>query len=274
MACLMKTDIRIAAVVMPSRIGETAQNLQKIEKWVVAAEEKHASMICFPEMSITGYHVQEPIQTVAETVPGPSTDFLVAVSRKTGVTILAGLAEKDASGRLYATHVVITPSGLAGAYRKTHLGPPEKDFFTAGDSAPVFDSNGICFGIQLCYDAHFPELAAAMALKGADVIFMPHASPRGTQEKKRHSWMRHLPARAYDNSLFVVACNPCGDNGKGLFFPGVAMVIGPSGAVIESFAGEEGHMLIADAKADVLKNIRSHRMTYFLPNRRPDIYGM
>ena len=55
-------------------------------------------------------------------------------------------------------------------------------------TVPLFDVHGITLGIQLCYDAHFPELSTRMALDGADVIFMPHASPRGTPSKKLDSW--------------------------------------------------------------------------------------
>ena len=270
----MKNDIRVAAVIMNSRVGETARNLQKMEQWIAAALENRTDIICFPEMSVTGYHVREPMGQIAETIPGPSTDYLEGIARKTGITILAGLAEKDDVGHLYASHVVISPTGIAGCYRKIHPGPAEKNFFTAGDRVPVFEAHGVMFSIQLCYDAHFPELATVMALKGADVIFMPHASPRNTPEEKLRSWLRHLLARAYDNSLFVVACNPCGENGIGLLFPGVAVAISPSGDILQSNMGDGEQMMVIDLKADLIEDVRSHRMKYFLPNRRPDIYRM
>lgn len=83
--------------------------------------------------------------------------------------------------------------------------------------------------------------------------------------------MRHLPARAYDNSLFIVACNQTGDNGKGLVFPGLAIVIDPSGEVIDcNVSGKEG-VMVTDLLSDRLKHVRNHRMRYFLPNRRSDL---
>ena len=125
---------------------------------------------------------------------------------------------------------------------------------------------------QLCYEAHFPEISTVMALKGAEIIFMPHASPRGTPSQKLDSWLRHLTARAFDNSVFVIACNQNGDNQRGLKFPGLALIIDPSGAVInKNISGEEG-IAIADLKADTLEAVRGHRMRYFLPNRRPEMY--
>jgi len=265
-------NIRIAAIVFKSILGKTAANLDRMSRWIKKASDKNAAIVCFPELSITGYHVGKEILSTAETIPGPSTDYLANLAKIHRISILAGLAEIDTAGHLYATHVIITPHGLKGCYRKTHLGPSEKERFTAGDLIPVFEDSGINFGIQLCYDAHFPELSTAMALKNADVIFIPHASPRTSPEEKINSWMRHLSARAYDNGVFIIACNQCGKNGKGLSFPGVGVVLSPAGEIIKSYTDMEEHMLVADLKANDLKKVRTHKMRYFLPNRRPEIY--
>ncbi len=264
-------DIRIAAVVLNSRPGETEKNLEKMTHWIHAAHKKKAALICFPELSITGYHPHSEIKDFAETVPGPSSDYLLALCRKKDITILAGIAEINRNHQVFASHLWITPDGISGIYRKLHLAPPEKGVFTAGDEVPMFTAEGLTFGVQLCYDAHFPELATKMALAGADAIFIPHASPGKTPKEKMASWMRHLPARGFDNGLFVIACNPCGENGRGLFFPGVALVIGPSGEVMASYAGKDESMIVADLKAEDLNRVRSHEMRYFLPHRRPDI---
>ena len=84
--------------------------------------------------------------------------------------------------------------------------------------------------------------------------------------------MRHLTARAYDNSVFIVACNQVGKNTNGLDFPGLAVAIGPSGNVLHRNTSSREDMMIADLKADVLNTVRSHKMRYFLPNRRSDLY--
>lgn len=265
-------NIRIAAVVAGAGVGKTANNLEQMRAWIKKASEHKASIVCFPELSITGYHVREDILKVAETVPGPSTAYIQELARKEKIIVLAGLAEKDSDDHIYATHLVIAPDGIIGAYRKVHLGPSEKELFISGDDIPVFDAGGIKFGIQLCYDAHFPDLSTAMALKGAELVFIPHASPRTTPDEKIKSWMRHLPARAYDNGLFIIACNQCGKNGKGLSFPGVAVALNPSGEIMLTYAGLDEHMIIVDLDKEDLKKVRSHKMRYFLPNRRPEIY--
>lgn len=264
-------DTRIAVVTMNSRVGDAAGNLKKVAGWVEKASTQHARLICFPELNLTGYHPGESIVSCAQPIPGSVSGFITDLSRKFNITILAGMAEIDNQNRLYASHIVVQPDGKMGIYRKTHLGPPERDLFTPGQSAPVFAGPGIRYGVQLCYDAHFPELSTGMAIAGADAIFIPHASPRGSPEQKLTSWMRHLPARASDNGLFVIACNPCGDNGAGLLFPGVTVVIGPSGNIMASHTVNSEHMLIANLTAEELNAVRGHPMRYFLPHRRPDL---
>lgn len=264
-------DIRIAVVTMNSRINDTAGNLEKVEGWVEKASAQQARLICFPELNLTGYHSGESILSCAQPIPGPASGFVAELSRKYNITILAGLAEIDDRQQLFATHLAVRPDGATGIYRKTHLGPPERDLFTPGHVAPLFSESGFRYGIQLCYDAHFPELSTRMALAGADAIFLPHASPRSAPEQKVDSWMRHLPARAFDNGLFIIACNLCGDNGCGLSFPGVAVVLGPSGNIITSYAGTDEQMLVTDLTAADLDAVRGHSMRYFLPHRRSDL---
>jgi len=265
-------DIRIAAVIFRSVAGDVRRNLDAMQLWIKASREAGAAVVCFPEMNITGYSNLKEIIGSAEPVPGPISRDLSNLSKNHEIAILAGILERDATGRIFPSHLVIRPDGFVGIYRKLHIAPPEQENFTPGEKIPVFDVNGLRFGIQLCYDVHFPELSTQMAIKGAELIFIPHASPRGTPKDKYRSWMRHLTARAFDNSLFIVACNQAGDNGKGLDFPGIAVIIGPSGEVIEKNISGKESMVVLDLKAQDLNRVREHRMRYFLPNRRPELY--
>ena len=265
-------DIRIAAMIFNSGINQVNHNLYRMLPWIQKAKKKGADLICFPELNVTGYSTKPEIKDCAESIPGPISERLLQMADENQIVILAGMVEKDEKGRIFASHLIVTPEALSGVYRKIHIAPPERDMFSSGDSVPLFEVNGIKLGIQLCYDAHFPELSTRMAVEGADIIFMPHASPRGTPNEKFNSWMRHLTARAYDNSVFIVACNQVRENQNGLKFPGVAVIIDPSGEVMEKNIGDKDGMIIADLKGDALEAVRGHRMRYFLPNRRPELY--
>ena len=265
-------DIRIALAVVQASTCDAPANLAKMESWIHRAKDRGAAVICFPELNISGYDVHNHLPSCAEPVPGPATNRLSNWAIIHRMTILAGLVEQSADGRLFASHIVASMDGNTAVYRKSHLAPPEKALFTAGGQIPLFKQEAMTFGIQLCYDAHFPELSTQMAVHGADLIFFPHASPRGTPEEKLTSWLRHLTARAFDNSVYVAACNQCGDNGSGLSFPGCAVVIDPSGKVVNKDVSGNETLLITDIKAERLNRVRNHQMRYFLPHRRPDLY--
>ena len=264
-------DIRIATVIFHSIVGESKKNIASMGKLVSAAKKENAEIICFPELNITGYSNRKEILNSAEPIPGPATKDLQKMANINNMVILAGLVEKNKNNS-FVSHVVVKPDGFVGVYRKLHISPPERKIFTPGNEMVLFKTDGLTFGIQLCYDAHFPELSTCMAMQGADVIFIPHASPRGTPEAKYKSWMRHLPARAYDNGVFIIACNQTGNNENGLEFAGLCVVIGPSGEIIDRDVSGKETMMVTELKACDLEYVRGHRMRYFLPNRRPEIY--
>jgi len=265
-------DLRIAAAIFNSPVGQVRDNLDRMVPLIEQAKKQDADLICFPELNVSGYSTDPVIKDSAEPIPGPISRRLQQMAQEFQIVILAGMAEKDNNGLIFASHLVVTPQEISGIYRKIHIAPPERRIFSAGNAIPLFAVVGVKLGVQLCYDAHFPALATRMAVDGADIIFMPHASPRGTPQEKLDSWMRHLTARAFDNGVFIVACNQVGENQQGLCFPGLAVVVGPSGNVLqEETTGSEG-MLVRDLKAEALSAVRDHRMRYFLPNRRPELY--
>ncbi|MBN2060788.1 MAG: nitrilase [Deltaproteobacteria bacterium] len=265
-------DIRIAAVCMKSKPHDVRENLVRMETLVQEASEMEADIVCFPELSLTGYIIKEPSSVYTISDSSEIIDRVCGVAGSKGMIIIAGMVEVREHGKPYLSQIVAGPHGLLGIYRKTHLSPLESEVYQRGQHIDIFRYDDISFGVQLCYEAHFPEISTIMALKGAEIIFMPHASPRGRPKEKMRSWLRHLPARAFDNSVFIVACNQVGRNISGLSFPGCSVVINPSGRPIAKYTGKEEKIIFADLREGLLRDIKSHRMKYFLPNRRPELY--
>jgi len=265
-------NIKIAAVCMHSEAGEIDKNLDRTESFVSEASSLGVDFICFPELAVTGYVINDPVSVYGHLGPDMIIERVVGMAREKDLTIITGMAELSDRERPYISQIVAGPNGLLGFYRKTHLSPQEKGRYQAGDRIEVFCHRDIIFGIQLCYEAHFPEISTVMALKGADLIFMPHASPRGTPQEKTESWLRHLTGRAFDNALFVAACNQVGKTRKGFSFPGVAIVLDPGGRIMAHHGENREKMLLADLNMDVLRETREHRMKYFIPHRRPELY--
>ncbi|MBW1785182.1 MAG: hypothetical protein JRK53_00975 [Deltaproteobacteria bacterium] len=265
-------DLNIAAVCMRAEPGRIEQNLERIRNSAMKAAAAGADVVCFPELSVTGYAVNDPEELCSGREPGELTAQLQDMAKAAGVALIAGLVETSVGRKPYITQVLVCPDGLVGRHRKTHLSPLERNVFSAGEDIGVFSYGNTTFGIQLCYEAHFPEISTVMALKGAELVFIPHASPRGDGEEKLGSWMRHLTARAFDNGMFVVAANQVGETTRGLSFPGVIVVLGPDGRKLAGYTGQKERILYARLRADELQAVRSHRMRYFIPGRRPELY--
>jgi N-carbamoylputrescine amidase len=263
--------LRLALVVQRCIPGAFEKNLSASLKAVCLAAEQNAQMVVFPEMNLSGYMAGPKIASIAQPVSQKLLQTLSDAADKFDISILVGMAEAKVN-EIYATHLVFSPQNPMEQYRKIHMAPNERDYFSPGNEIKLFTNNTLCFGIQLCYDAHFPELSTAMAVQGADIIIIPHASPRGNSIEKYQSWMRHLTARAFDNGVFIAAVNQTGDNTCGLIFPGLALLIGPDGNIISKFIDPKEKIHIVDIDLGALDRVRSHRMRYFLPNRRSDLF--
>ena len=264
--------IKAALIVQNCIAGNFKKNFESTLDFISTATQKGAKIIVFPEMNLTGYVAGSDITNICKPINEDMVSLFSDMAKDLKITILVGLAEKAPDKKIYASHLIFNPGGSFEIYRKIHTAPFEKKYFTPGNKITIFKSHGLKFGIQLCYDAHFPELSLAMALKRADVIFIPHASPRGSSQEKYDSWIRHLRARAFDNGLYIAACNQTGDNTKGLFFPGISILIGPDGNVVYKSIDETEGVHIINIEKAVLSEIRSHKMRYFLPNRRSDLF--
>ena len=266
-------DLRIAAVQMNCRVAAHERNLATIQRFAEEAAAQNVDIACFPELCVCGYNAGDTSTPEPEPLHGESLRRLEEISRNCRITLLAGFLERDASGIVYNTQVVCGPEGYAGHYRKTHVPDLEIGTWRHGDDLPVFDHPRARYGIEICYDSHFPELSTLLAEKGAEVIFLPHASPLETPAEKRARWMRYVPARAYDNNLYVAICNHVGDNGAGRTFAGVTFICDPLGAVIaEVRSGSEEEMIVADLSASALADSRRDTTMFFRHYRRPEMY--
>ncbi|MFL5746653.1 MAG: nitrilase family protein [Niastella sp.] len=295
-------QLKIATAQFEHKSADKAYNLSVIDHLSKQAAEDGAKAIAFHECSITGYtfarHLsKDQMLHLAEFVPeGESIIRLTEISRKYHIAVLAGLFEKDEQDKLYKTYVCVNENGLVAKYRKLH--PFINPHLTPGDSYCVFEMEGWKCGILICYDNNVIENVRATALLGADIIFMPHVtmctpSPRPGAgfvdpelwEKreedptslraefdglKGRSWlMKWLPARAYDNGVYVVFSNPIGMDDDQLK-NGCSMILDPFGDVIAECRQLGNEIAIATLTPQKLTQSGGYR---YKNARRPDLYG-
>lgn len=266
---------KIALVQMDSILGEIEQNLEKIEEYMEKAYENQVDIISFPEAVITGYSKEaRPISRLEkirlfELFKGWAKDY--------SMTILAGFIEGNPDGKPYIAHLIADPSRGIDIYRKSHLGESELNHFSPGDRLPIFETDRAKIGVQICWETHFPEISRVMALNGVDIIFTPFASPLGGGRRK-DIWMKYLPARAYDNNVFIAASNLINTRDEGTKFGGGLLVLDPKGNILaENFQDEES-ILYVGLDPELIKKIRDKKSTsmkyrYYMDYRRPELYG-
>ncbi|MDL2286881.1 hypothetical protein LJC24_05575, partial [Desulfococcaceae bacterium OttesenSCG-928-F15] len=257
----------IGLALAPQILGDYDANLDALSEFAGEASRRGAGILVFPEMHLTGYPTtRKMLEETALPLEKVLTDLL-ALSLEYQLVLVCGFAER-AGDSFFVTQLVTAPEGILSLYRKIHLGPPERALFEACSDPALFTFHGIRFGLQLCYDAHFPELSTHLALSGAEVLLIPHASPRGTSEEKKESWMRHLPARAFDTGSYVLCVNPVGWDGAGKYFPGLALGFTPDGKLFSECLTSKPELLLCEIDSSKVASVRSHPMTAFHLGRR------
>lgn len=257
-------------VAMNSVLGDVDGNVNRILELCEVAHAGGSDIVCFPELCVSGYSMPGS-RDVVTPIDGPDVGRIVDESAATGMCICFGYVDTDGA----ISQAVADSGRVVGIYRKTHLGEREAPVMTPGDRLEVIRTSRAVLGIQVCWEAHFPEISGTYALKGADILLMPFASGL-SGERRRSSWDRVIPARAYDNTVFVGACNAYGPTGSGTTLGGGTAIYDARGVKLaEDFSGE--CVLSEDLDPSQLDTIRSEgyvsmKDVYFLDKRRPEIY--
>ncbi|HEU5139359.1 MAG TPA: carbon-nitrogen hydrolase family protein [Bacillales bacterium] len=263
-------NLNIAVIQMDCELRNKEANLAKAEKYIDEAG-KDADIIALPEFFTTGYLLElinEDFYELAETIPGPTVDRLAEKAKQHGTAIIANIVEKDSeqTGVLYDTTFVIDQNGAyQGKYRKVHLYPTEHQYFRSGSAFPVFPIAGTKVGIATCYDHAFGEMFRVMALKGAEMIFIPSAVP------KNFEYLLDLRtrARAQDNQIFTVAVNRAGNDGE-VEWCGSSKMVNPRGEIVCEADDTEG---VLTGSADLSMITKERRQEPILRSRRPELYA-
>jgi N-carbamoylputrescine amidase len=266
------------------------KNIEATEAGICKAVDQGAKLVILQELHTSHYFCQTEdtdLFDLAETIPGPSTDYFSALARELEIVLVLSLFEKRTAGIYHNTAVVIEKDGqIAGTYRKMHIpddpGYYEKFYFTPGDLGfrPIDTSVGR-LGLLVCWDQWYPEAARLMALAGADILIYPTAigwDPRDDQDEKqrqRDAWITVQRGHAIANGLPLLSVNRTGfeaapDNGPGSNFWGSSFIAGPQGELLAEAAIDKDQVLITELDLNASENVR--RIWPFLRDRRIDAF--
>lgn len=258
--------MKIALYQGPGKPQRVDENLTIIQAQALAAADKGADLIIFPELFLTGYNIGQMVHDLAERADGPSCQKAAEIAKKANISLLYGYPEQS-DAQVYNSALLIDRNGNTRAnYRKTHLfGSFEKKYFKPGDALIMVELEGVNIGILICYDVEFPEAVRALTRAGADLIAVPTALMESYCRVAEHV----VPARAYESEIYVAYVNRCGSEGD-LTYCGRTCLAGPDGRDILR-AGVSDELLIGDVDK---KAIAAERETNpVLKDLRPDLYS-
>jgi len=204
-------------------------------------------------------------------------------ARQHGIALVLPFAERAADGYFNSAFVYDTDGREAGRYRKTHIpayfpnpgpggtGSFEKFYFAPGARLETYAVAGTRIGIQICNDRLYPEASRALALEGAEMIVMPISFSTYADPAQRASiWEIPLRARAYENGVWVLACNRVGTEGTRHHL-GRSMVVDPRGMIAAEAGTGAPQLLTAQVDLDAVSAAR--KKFPWWRDRRPDLYG-
>ena len=278
-------------LVQQSVTASLSDNLEKLAANIKVCATNGAQLVVLQELHNTPYFCQvEDVNNfdLAETIPGPSTDFFGKLAKKLGIVLVTSLFEKRAPGLYHNTAVVFDRDGsIAGKYRKMHIPDDpayyEKFYFTPGDLGfkPIETSLGK-LGLMVCWDQWYPEGARLMALNGAELLIFPTAigweSTDAPDEKQRQldAWQVIMRGHAVANGIPVIAVNrvghepdPSGQT-NGILFWGSSFVAGPQGEFLAIATTDKDENLVVNVNVERSEQVR--RWWPFLRDRRIDAY--
>ncbi len=255
------------------KAANVARGLAHLEE----AARNGAALVCFAELAFEWFYPQRKASpdhaSLAEPVPGPTTDAFAQKARELGVVVVLNLYERAAGGTFDSSPVIDADGRLLGVTRMIHITEyacfHEQGYYTPGDTGvPVYDTRVGRVGVSICYDRHYPEVMRALALNGAELVIVPQAGSVG--EWPEGLYEAELQVASFQNGYFTALCNRVGKE-DALEFGGESFVCGPDGRVVARAPAGADHILYADI--DLAATRESHARRLFLQHRRPELYA-
>ena len=270
--------LRIALAQLAPELGLLEANLARHRELLVEARAAGAGLVVFPELGLTGYHLQDLAAEVAMAVDDPR--LVELASETAGFSAVVSFVEESTEHRLFIAAALLEDGAVRHVQRKLYLPTyglfDERRFFAAGDALRATPSRlGVGVGLAICEDFWHLGVPALLALDGAQVLVNVASSPGrdvaavnagglGTAV----SWRTLLRTYAQLTTSIVVFCNRVGVD-ESVSFWGGSMVLGPTGDVLVEAPLYEEALVFADVE---LGDIRRERIGLpLLRDERPEL---
>ncbi len=255
----------LALAQMNTRLGGVEANLEKHLALVKEARQSGADLVVFPELSLTGYVLQDLATTVAHTPAMSDPIFKPLLEASKNVDLVVGFVDEDTRHRFFIASAYLSQGQVVHIHHKVYLPTyglfDEGRFFAWGDAIRAFDTRFGRMGILICEDFWHASPPYLLWLDGADVLLFTSASPgRGlTNEPQLESarWVEHIN-RAYASlfTSFVAHANRVGYE-DGLNFWGGSTLFDPNGELLAKGPYHEEALTLAEVDLNQLHRTRA-----------------
>ena len=232
--------LNLALAQISTHLGDVEANLEKHLDFIDKARQQKADLVVFPELSLTGYVLQDLVATVAHRPVEEDPVFKHLLKASEDLDLVVGFVDEDSRHRFFIASTYLSGGRVLHVHHKVYLPTyglfDEGRFFAWGDSVRAFDTRFGRVGLLICEDFWHASPPYLLWLDGADLMLFSSASPgRGlTGQDKLDSarWVEHV-CKAYASMFtsFVVHCNRVGFE-DGLLFWGGATVNDPNGELL------------------------------------------
>jgi predicted amidohydrolase len=258
--------MKIALYQGPGLINDVAGAFALMAATAAEAKANGADLLLLPEMFLSGYNIG-PQAARLQALPQDGLAPAQAIAKTHNIALVFGYPELVGSDVANSAALLGPDGALLLNYRKSHLfGELDRSMFkTIGREFALAELGGFKIGLLICYDIEFPEPARRIALAGADILLIPTAQMEPYEQVAKHV----IPARAYENQLYVAYANHSGTD-DGLDYIGLSSICGPDGAVLAA-AGKGAEIIYA--VCDSAHQAAVRKTDPLLADRRPELYA-
>ncbi|HXF84541.1 MAG TPA: nitrilase-related carbon-nitrogen hydrolase [Anaerolineales bacterium] len=259
----MKLTLALAQI--STALGDVESNLEKHLEYIARAKAQKADLIVFPELSLTGYVLQDLVASVAHKPTEEDPIFKPLLEASQNLDIMVGFVDEDARHRFYIASAYLSDGRVLHVHHKVYLPTyglfDEGRFFAWGDSIRAFDTRFGRVGMLICEDFWHASPPYLLWLDGADILLFSSASPgRGLTDREKLDsarWVERV-TRAYASMFtsFVAHCNRVGFE-DGLLFWGGATVNDPNGELLAQGPYFEEALTVAELDLNQLRRTRA-----------------
>lgn len=266
-------QVKVALAQFDSELGNKIGNLQRMTQLCEQAASQGAKLICFPELSTTGYRgdlLSTQLWDLSDFDGSETYRLFSQLASRLNITIVAGFVERGSRlGEVYNAVGIWNPGceNISGVFRKVHAFGIEKQWFKNGDTFPVFDTPIGKIGVMICYDMGFPEVARILTLQGAELLIAPSA----WCIQDRDMWDINTACRALENGAHLLAVNRWGHEADLHLFGG-SKIMGPRGQVLCEASCEQEQLLLGEIDFRLQAHTRLN--VPYLRDRKPLNYGL